>query len=71
MGEPCGVGVMLDLLRFLLSTQRRACAALLACDGFRRMLPVPNLMRNSKVGRLYTTRPTNRLYKKIRVIGLW
>lgn len=31
------------------ATPREACDALLACDGFRRMLPVQNLLRKSQV----------------------
>lgn len=47
--DPATVATALDLLRFLLQTHRRACEALLACDGFRRMLPVPNLLRKSRI----------------------
>jgi hypothetical protein len=47
--EPSTVAAALDLLRFLLLTHRGACDALMACDGFRRMLPVQNLMRKSRV----------------------
>ena len=48
--DPSTVAASLDLLRFLLLAHpRSACEALLACDGFRRMLPVQNLMRKSRV----------------------
>ena len=48
--DPFVVAAALDLLRFLLVTHPgSACRALMACDGYRRVLPVQNLMRKSRV----------------------
>ena len=39
----------LDLVRFLLTQHEEAVDVLIACDGFRRMLPAPNLLATCKV----------------------
>ena len=47
--NPPAVAAALDLVRFLLTQHEEAVDVLIACDGFRRMLPAPNLLATCKV----------------------
>jgi len=46
--NPPAVAAALDLVRFLLTNHEGAVDTLIACDGFRRLLPAPNALANCK-----------------------
>ena len=45
---PAATAACLDIVRCLLTTHPGACDAMMRCDGYRRMAPVPNLFIKSK-----------------------